>query len=626
MGEQGPAPGAESPTCSIEEFTNTSFDYIICGGGTAGCVIAARLTENPDVTVGLVEAGKYRIGDPLVDTPAAFFQMFEDPEYDWCLYSAPQEGNRGKVHHIPRGKLLGGSSGINYMMYVRGSRQDYDDWAELVDDKGWSADTMQQYMRKHQTLEPYDEAITDRSTMPFVGEFHGTSGPVRTSFNDSILPIENDVIKACDEVTGFTKKPTDPWSGDHIGFYHTLGSIIRTGPNKGKRSYAARGYYEANKARPNLKVLCSTLVNKVILDGNKATGVSISHDGKDYEVTAKREVVVCGGTLKSPQILELSGIGDPEVLKAAGVECKVANPAIGANFQDHSITFAVYETQPGTITLDSFYQNPEIMQGAQKQYVETGGGPLSCTSTMQGFFPAKSVLSEAELEAVVQSIRDIKPTSEFHARQLKQIISHIESDVSANIQVVLVPATANVDGIEHQKYIFPPASADRPAGLTFALCLQYPVARGYVHINSADPTKPPVIQPNYGGHDADVTILGAAFRWVDKVRQSEHLKSSLAERSFPEPSVDLSDIAAAKESVHDAILGEYHVCGSVAMGDALDSRLRVKGVEGLRVADASVFPNNVSGNIVSSVYAVAEKAADMIRADWDFAPLKDTMV
>jgi choline dehydrogenase-like flavoprotein len=285
------------------------------------------------------------------------------------------------------------------------------------------------------------------------------------------------------------------------------------------------------------------------------------------------------------------------------------------------------------------------MQNAQKQYVETGGGPLSCTSTMQGFFPAKLVMSEAEIEAVVQSIRDIKPTSKFHERQIKQIISHIQSDVSANIQMVLVPATASTKGIEHQKHLFPPAPPDKPAGLTFAICLQYPVARGYVHIDSSgmslvritlndlqkahfkltlppDPTKPPVIQPNYGGHDADITILGAGFRWIDKVRQSAHLKSSLGGRTFPEPSVDLADIAAAKESVHDAVAGEYHVCGSVAMGDALDSRLRVKGVEGLRVADASIFPNNVSGNIVSSVYAVAEKAADMIRADWDFAPLK----
>lgn len=137
---------------------------------------------------------------------------------------------------------------------------------------------------------------------------------------------------------------------------------------------------------------------------------------------------------------------------------------------------------------------------------------------------------------------------------------------------------------------------------------------------------PPVIQPNYAGHEADVAVLGAALRWADKVRHSSHLKSTITGRVVPAPSVDLNDMAAAKEAVHDVVLGEYHVCGSVAMGDALDSRLRVKGVEGLRVADASIFPNNVSGNIVSSVYAVAEKAADMICADWDSAPLKETVV
>lgn len=321
--------------------------------------------------------------------------------------------------------------------------------------------------------------------MPFVGEFHGTSGPVRTSFNDTIIPIENDVIKACDEVTNVTKKPLDPWSGDHIGFYHTLGLIARTGPNKGKRSYAARGYYEANRARPNLKVLCSTLVNKVNLDGNKAVGVNICHDGRDYDIAARREVIVCGGTLKSPQILELSGIGDPAVLEAAGVQCKVVNKAVGANLQDHSITIAVYEVEPGTMTLDTLHQVPEAMEAAQKQYIETSGGPLSCTSTMQGFFPAKRVMSEEEMEKVIQSIRDIEPTSEFHEKQLKQVISHLQSDNSANIQLVLVPATASIDGIEHQRGIFPPSEPGKPAGITLALCLQYPVARGYVHIDSA---------------------------------------------------------------------------------------------------------------------------------------------
>ncbi|CAI7656283.1 hypothetical protein PCG10_006012 [Penicillium crustosum] len=609
---------AENPTCTVEEFTRTTFDYVICGGGTAGLVLAARLSEDPAVTVGVIEAGKYRIGDPLVDTPAAFAQMFENPDYDWCLYTTPQEGNHGLSHHVPRGKLLGGSSGINYMMYVRGSTQDYDDWAELVEDDGWSGKHMQGYMRKHQTLEPIDPAITDRSTMPFVGEFHGTSGPIRTSFNDSIMPVENDIIRACEDVTGIPSKPTDPWSGDHIGFYHTLGSVARSGPNKGKRSYSARAYYEENRAtRPNLKVLCEALVNRVVLDGNKATGVSLTHNGVEYQVSTRREVIVSGGTIQSPQILELSGIGDPEVLKAAGVECKVANKGVGANVLDHALTLSIMEVQPSIITLDTLYQVPEAMEAATKQYAETSGGPLSAVCSMQGFFPAKKILSEAELAEIIQSIRDIKPNSDFHAKQLAQTIANLESDHSANMQLVTVGGSMNPNAIGHQSKLIQPRLPDEPAGLTLAVCIQYPVSRGTIHIGSADPTKPPIINPNYGGHPADISLLAAFLRWGDKVTESEHVKSSFLRRAYPDPSLNLQDMDTAREAVHNLIAGEYHISGSVAMGDALDSRLRVKGVEGLRVVDASVFPNNVSGNIVSSVYAVAEKASDMIREDWN---------
>ena len=162
--------------------------------------------------------------------------------------------------------MLGGSSGINYMMYVRGSDADFDDWAAITGDESWGSAAMKQYMRKHQKLEPIEDTVTTRANMPFVGENHGTSGPVRTSFNPTQMPIEEDFIKACDEVTEFTKRPRDPWSGDHIGFFNTLGAVIRTGPDKGKRSYAARGYVEANKDRPNLQVLCEALVNKINLE------------------------------------------------------------------------------------------------------------------------------------------------------------------------------------------------------------------------------------------------------------------------------------------------------------------------------------------------------------------------
>jgi len=328
--------------------------------------------------------------------------------------------------------------------------------------------------------------VLDHSTYPFVGEFHGTSGPVRTSFNDGKLDVEDELIKACDDVLGITKKPRDPWSGDHIGFFNTLGAVIRTGPNKGKRSYAARGYIEANKERPNLKVLCEAFVNKINLNGSKAVGANITVDGRQYDIPVKQEVIVCGGAYNSPQILELSGIGDPEVLRAAGVQCLIENKAIGANFQDHSLTLLMQAVKPGVITMDTLQQIPEAMQGAMKQYGETGTGPLSRIASMQGFFPYKKIASEEELKSVVQSIRDIKPTSDFHKQQLEQIIAHLESDTSANLQLVVVPATANVKtGAEHQSQLFPPPPPDEPAGLTFALCLQYPVSRGYIHITSA---------------------------------------------------------------------------------------------------------------------------------------------
>lgn len=348
---------------------------------------------------------------------------------------------------------------------------------------------MKPYMRKHQTLEPIDPSITDRSTMPFVGENHGTSGPVRTSFNTTApLPIETDVIKACDEVAGLTKKPLDPWSGDHIGFYNTLGAVVRSGPNKGRRSYAARGYFEANAGRPNLKVLCEAQVTRVVLEGNTAVGVEFTHGGSKQTVSAAREVLVCGGTIFSPQILELSGIGDPKVLETAGVECKVVNTGVGNNFQDHAVTGLGYELtpSPGNISMDVIYQ-PGVLEDAQKVLMETQGGPLTGISSTQGFFPVKSVLSEEELVEVIKSIEGTPTTSDFHKRQLEKVVRHLKSDTSANLQLVLIPATANFeDGIENQAVVFPPPSRpDQPMGITMALCLQYPVARGSIHITSS---------------------------------------------------------------------------------------------------------------------------------------------
>ena len=468
-------------------FVRQEYDYVICGGGTAGLAVAARLSENPDVTVGVIEAGGNHLDDPLVDTPAMFFQMFNNKEYDWQYMTTPQRGNmEKKEHHVVRGKMLGGSSGLNYMMYVRGSDQDYDDWATISGDDGWSSKNMKQYMRKHQTLDPIDPKVTDRSTMPFIGENHGTSGPIHTSFNPWKLDIEDDIVKAADQATGYTKKPMDPWSGDHIGFYHTLAAIDRTGTQKGKRSYAARGYFQAVGDRPNLKAVTRALVTKIILDGDRATGVEFESQGQKHQVKVKREVIVSGGPINSPQILELSGIGNPEILRKAGVEPKVQNDTVGENFQDHVVVAAAYETAAGIPTLDSI-ANPEVLQAAMKALTEESSGPLTCTSTVQGFFPFSLFASEDEQKATIESVENITDQTSYQKKQRATIIGHLKDNKSANLQLVLVAATPDAkNGHYDQSGIFPtPTDPSAPNGFTLALCLQYPVSRGHVHIKSS---------------------------------------------------------------------------------------------------------------------------------------------
>nr|OQO25412.1 hypothetical protein B0A51_08481 [Rachicladosporium sp. CCFEE 5018] len=607
-------------TQDAASFLKHDYDFVIIGGGTAGLTLAARLTEDSNVTVGVLEAGKNKLGDFLVDTPALYPQMLGNEEYDWKFMTEPQKHNNGNRHHIPRGKALGGSSAINYEMYVRGSTQDFDDWATILDDPAWSGENMQRYMRKHQSLEKPAQAVSDRKATPTIDVNHGTEGPVRTSFNDFFLPIEDDVIAAANEVTGLSEHPKDAWSGDHIGFFNTLGSVCRSGPNKGKRSYAARGYFEANAQRPNLHVLCEALVESIELEGTKAAGVKFRHGGESHLVKIKREVLLSAGVIQSPQILELSGIGAREVLEAASVHCKVELPGVGENYNDHVLTALGWELAPGVPSLEMIY-DPQVMEGAMKQLMEQQGGPLSCISSTQGFFPYKLFATADEQAEIISSIEKGLPSlSPFQRKQYERTLDHLKSDKSANLQFVFIAHKGNFqDGIPDQSKLFAPSPPGSPFGVTAVICAEYPLSRGSVHIKSSDPAEHPRLDPAYLSHPADAAVLAAGVKFLDKLGKAKAVEGKFARRYQPAGNVDLTDTREAVKLVQDMVVSEYHPIGTCAMGDVLNSKLKVKGVEGLRVVDASVFPNHVSGNICSSVYATAEHAADIIKADWKMA-------
>ncbi|KAJ5183507.1 alcohol oxidase [Penicillium capsulatum] len=609
-------PSTDAPgdaLCSLDEFLEVPFDYLIAGGGTAGLVIAARLSEDPSVRVGVIEAGRDERANPLVTMPAGFGQMVGVPEYDWMLKTVPQKGNMDKVHSQCRGKMLGGSSGINMMTYTRGHRADYDDWSAFSESWSWS--TLAPYFAKHETLSNTDARTEeDRPFMSFSQSDHGDRGPVQTSFNTWRVPLENDWVQACEEVADRKERPAGPWGGDHLGFYSSLISVDRdTAP--GTRSYAASAYLTPSLGRPNLKVLVEATVSNVTMSGKFVTGVRFLHGGKPYEAKAEKEVILATGVYKTPQILELSGIGDPEVLQAAGVDCAVPLPGVGANLQDHVLSGNTYELADGITSLDSLLK-PENFTKQQEQYASSRGGALAAVSSCMGFLPYSSLVTQEELEKTCNMILESPSQSDFHKKQLEKTTRQLKDPTSGSVQFAIVPGSANLPkGAEDQSKLFEGDADAQRDGLTLVTMVQFPASRGTVHITTSNPLDDPAIDPAYLTHPADVAVLTAGLQFVDRVAQTDILGSKLHRRVRPEPEIDLSEWENAKREVQQCCMTEYHPCGTCAIGDVLDDRLRVKGVRGLRVVDASVFPSHVSGNIMATVYAVAERAADLIKEE-----------
>jgi choline dehydrogenase-like flavoprotein len=393
--------------CSVDDFTSHSYDYVVVGGGTAGLVVATRLTENPNVTVGVIEAGSNRMDNKQISTPSLYPTLIGRPEYDWCMSSVPQPNAGNKTYSMPRGKVLGGSSAINYLMYVRGSRKDYDGW-ETLGNQGWGWDDLVPYFRKHQTLDIPDAAALpeDKQFMPYAAreKYHGSNGPIHTSFNDYYMPLEEEFCKAAYDIGKAKSNLNDAWSGDHMGFYSSLAAVDRDGDD-GNRSYSATGYLRPNLARKNLRVLTDAQATKILLRGDRAVGVQFMHSGKVHRVKAAKEVVLSAGTIQTPQLLELSGIGDPNVLQRAGVDCVIENIAVGANFQDHVLGGMLFDLKDGVLSLDALH-GEEYAKAQQEIYEKTKKGPYGSPGMLMGFVSYASITEKDELERTIKEIEE----------------------------------------------------------------------------------------------------------------------------------------------------------------------------------------------------------------------------
>jgi choline dehydrogenase len=528
------------------------FDYIVVGAGSAGCVLASRLSEDPSVSVLLLEAGPPD-RSPWIHLPIGYGKTMWSKRYNWCFYTDPDPNMNGRRIYWPRGKTLGGSSAINGLIYIRGQQEDYDHWAALGN-AGWS----------YREVLPY--FIRSESNQRGASAWHGDSGPLKVSDIGKRHELIEAFIEGAGEIGVARSEDFNGPVQEGAGYYQLTTS-------KGLRSSTATAYLRPARPRPNLVVLCNAQATGLVIRRGRACGVNYLQSGRQQTANAAHEVLVCAGAIQSPQLLQLSGIGPAALLQRHGIAVVQDAPGVGENLQDHLQVRVSYEcTKPITTNdqLNSWIGKASIAM----QWLLTRQGPLALGINQGGCF----------MRALPGSAT---PDIQFHVATL----------------------SADMAGAKVHPW----------SGFTLSVCQLRPESRGHIRIRSADPLAVPEMQPNYLATALDRDTVVAGIKAARQIAASTPLSAYV--RREIKPGTELHGDAALLQFARDNGATIFHPSGTCMMGPAhdpmavLDERLRVRGVEGLRVVDCSAMPTLVSGNTNAPVIMMAEKAAEMIRAD-----------